>query len=64
MGIQHFGVKIFYLLGDETASRREIEIGLPRDFEDLQNGVGQEYTIVKPEGWSQLEPSHRTKLTE
>lgn len=50
MGIQQFGVKVFYLLGDEAASKREIEIGVPRDLEDLRDGLAQEYTIVKPEG--------------
>ncbi|KAK5957879.1 hypothetical protein OHC33_001068 [Knufia fluminis] len=58
MGIQQFGVKVFYLLGDEAASKREIEIGVPRDLEDLRDGLAQEYTIVKPEGIAFQTPVH------
>lgn len=50
MGITYPGVKQFYLLGDEHASKRQLDIGVPRDMEDLQHGIATEYTIVKPEG--------------
>ncbi|RMD42202.1 hypothetical protein DV735_g2933, partial [Chaetothyriales sp. CBS 134920] len=51
MGLkQQPSLKQFYLLGDEGASRREVDIGIPRDMEDLKYGIGAEYTIVKPEG--------------
>ncbi|RMZ80487.1 hypothetical protein DV737_g3016, partial [Chaetothyriales sp. CBS 132003] len=48
--VKQSGLKQFYLLGDESASRREMDIGVPRDMEDLKYGIGAEYTIVKPEG--------------
>ncbi|KIX09416.1 uncharacterized protein Z518_00496 [Rhinocladiella mackenziei CBS 650.93] len=50
MGLKQYGLKQFHLHGDEAASRREIDIGVPRDFTDLQYGIAQEYTIVKPDG--------------
>jgi hypothetical protein len=50
MGLKYYGVKQFYLLGDEHASKRELDIGVPKDMEDLQYGIATEYTIVKPEG--------------
>ena len=50
MGLKYPGLKQFYLLGDEQASKREVDIGVPRDLEDLQYGISTEYGIVKPEG--------------
>ncbi|KAI1618119.1 putative cytochrome P450 [Exophiala viscosa] len=50
MGLKYPGLKQFYLLGEEQTSRRELDIGVPRDIEDLQYGIATEYTIVKPEG--------------
>jgi len=50
MGLKYHGIKQFYLLGDENASKREVDIGVPRDIEDLQYGIATEYTIVKPKG--------------
>jgi hypothetical protein len=50
MGLTYPGLKQFYLLGDEHASKRELDVGVPRDMEDLRHGIAAEYTIVQPEG--------------
>ena len=62
MGLKYHGIKQFYLMGDEHASKREVEIGVPRDIEDLQHGIATEYTIVKPEGTVATPPSYTKSL--
>jgi hypothetical protein len=63
MGLKMPGVKQFYLLGDEHNSKREVDIGLPRDLDDLKHGIATEYTIVKPEGLLSL-VSHPLSSTD
>lgn len=41
-------VKEFDLLGGDSTTVREIDIGIPRDMDDLRSGIAAEYKIVSP----------------
>lgn len=56
MGLTYPGTKQFYLLGEEHASKRALDIGVPRDMEELKHGIAAEYTIVLPEGALSINP--------